>query len=786
MGAAASFEGGLNKDAFEEAVGAFYTSALFRKLAVNDKISLKTAMDYANNCTDVFLTHDWGSDEQGRDNHARVSKINSALKARGLKTWFDEDRMEGKVKQQMLDGIDSSAVVIAFVTDRYMGKVAGKGDAGDKDNCMYEFEHATRTKGAGRMIAVVNEKRCQNPSEWYGALTELAGTLYYTYISDDQLDRVVDEIYERVLSIMNGRNVTSMLQSAAANVTSIASPSKEKGFGMMAPSPSTPALSDDTGTVNVMAKWLTGLDIVPSRALQYAQTLVAQGVGSQKRLGKMLSKVKDGSPQALLVSKFHIDEYDADDVVDTLVGSGVLKESSASAAPSVHAISGPELGGTDKDCVYEYIGEVKDGKRHGKGAYWRNDKSGKCVDVFVGNFENDMREGDCQFFHLAKGSTYNGEWHKDTKHGQGTFTWASGERYTGQYADGLMEGKGKYVFASGAVYEGEWHKGTKHGQGTFTWASGERYTGQYADGLMEGKGKYVFASGAVYEGEWHKNKMHGQGTYTWAGDLKGQVYTGQYADDLMEGKGKKVYASGDVYEGEYHKGKMHGQGTCTWASGERYTGQYADDLMEGKGKYVYASGDVYEGEWHKGNKHGQGTFTWASGARYTGQYADDLMEGKGKMVYKDGAFYEGEYHKGKMHGQGQMVIKGKYVFASGAVYEGEWHKDKKHGQGTNTWASGARYTGQYADDLREGKGKYVFASGAVYEGEYHKGKMHGQGTFTWTSGERYTGQFADDLMEGKGKYVYASGNVYEGEYHKGKMHGQGQMVKARSGHLHVG
>jgi hypothetical protein len=42
----------------------------------------------------VFLTHDWGDkDELGRNNHDTVSRINEALKSRGLVTWFDSDRM---------------------------------------------------------------------------------------------------------------------------------------------------------------------------------------------------------------------------------------------------------------------------------------------------------------------------------------------------------------------------------------------------------------------------------------------------------------------------------------------------------------------------------------------------------------------------------------------------------------------------------------------------------------------------------------------------------------------
>ena len=36
----------------------------------------------------VFLSRNWGLDEEGRDNHSRVRKLNAGLKSKGLKTWY--------------------------------------------------------------------------------------------------------------------------------------------------------------------------------------------------------------------------------------------------------------------------------------------------------------------------------------------------------------------------------------------------------------------------------------------------------------------------------------------------------------------------------------------------------------------------------------------------------------------------------------------------------------------------------------------------------------------------
>ena len=59
----------------------------------------------------------------GRANHATVQRINAGLKARGLVTWLDHDRMEGDIPAMMADGVGGSAVVVCFITKNYCAKV---------------------------------------------------------------------------------------------------------------------------------------------------------------------------------------------------------------------------------------------------------------------------------------------------------------------------------------------------------------------------------------------------------------------------------------------------------------------------------------------------------------------------------------------------------------------------------------------------------------------------------------------------------------------------------------
>lgn len=75
---------------------------------------------------DCFLSHNWGKDELGRDNHARVVHIAGALKAAGLRPWLDEELMAGDINNTMSEAIDDSACVVVFVTENYVKKASGK------------------------------------------------------------------------------------------------------------------------------------------------------------------------------------------------------------------------------------------------------------------------------------------------------------------------------------------------------------------------------------------------------------------------------------------------------------------------------------------------------------------------------------------------------------------------------------------------------------------------------------------------------------------------------------
>lgn len=126
--------------------------------------------------TDAFLAHSWAN-----GNHERVAEVNKGLQRRGVRTWFDSDRMAGQIRKTMAEGIENTKCAVVFVTEAYRDKVNGHDM---RDNCQYEFTYAVQQLGPQKMIPVVMEKGMRDPRGWKGQLGGELGSLLYIDFSD--------------------------------------------------------------------------------------------------------------------------------------------------------------------------------------------------------------------------------------------------------------------------------------------------------------------------------------------------------------------------------------------------------------------------------------------------------------------------------------------------------------------------------------------------------------------------------------------------------------------------
>jgi len=197
----------------------------------------------------------------------------------------------------------------------------------------------------------------------------------------------------------------------------------------------------------------------------------------------------------------------------------------------------------------EYVGELVNDKRHGKGKmeYYEDD-----------DFEDISFEG-----------VYEGKWVNDKRHGRGVMKFYRGRK--------VCEG----------VYDGEWVNDKREGTGTMTFI---KKTSFHVRGQQ-----LLFKDVVRYEGQWKNDLWDGDGRMTFE---KGMI---QYLVEYDDPKHNKYITSDEdivEYNGSWKENRMHGQGTMTYGFGQVFEGQWIH-AMKGQGKMIFPLGDSYEGKWNK-------------------------------------------------------------------------------------------------------------------------------------------------------------------------------------------
>ena len=174
--------------------------------------------------------------------------------------------------------------------------------------------------------------------------------------------------------------------------------------------------------------------------------------------------------------------------------------------------------------------------RNGFGTMIYSDKS-----TYVGQFKDDDKNGYGEL--TSAEGTYKGNWKNGKVHGTGVFV---GILYTydGEYVNGKKHGPGKKTYADGKIEEGTFENGNfikaksgcisgncVNGQGTYTFANGDKYVGEWKDDMINGQGTFTWADGNKYVGEWKDDMRNGQGTLTYA---NGTIQKGQWIDGVYQ------------------------------------------------------------------------------------------------------------------------------------------------------------------------------------------------------------------------------------------------------------
>lgn len=110
---------------------------------------------------DIFISHNWGLDSIGIDNHKKCKIIADELILRGYSVWFDENDMVKNIDDKIMEGINNSKIVIVCLTEKYCKKIEdGVRYQRINDNCYKEWNY-TLLKSK-KIIPIIMEKDLMN------------------------------------------------------------------------------------------------------------------------------------------------------------------------------------------------------------------------------------------------------------------------------------------------------------------------------------------------------------------------------------------------------------------------------------------------------------------------------------------------------------------------------------------------------------------------------------------------------------------------------------------------
>jgi hypothetical protein len=207
----------------------------------------------------------------------------------------------------------------------------------------------------------------------------------------------------------------------------------------------------------------------------------------------------------------------------------------------------------------------------------------KTVEIQPDRVSGIQREITIQQTLQLKDGTYVGEVLNGKPHGKGKFTYLnkfSHQFFDGEFKDGFINGKGILKYRNGKICEGKWENGKMNGYGKITFITGGILEGIFVNGNLSGEGKRITVYGDFYEGDFLNGQFHGFGTCKYS---NGSVYQGEWQNGTQHGEGCFTSANGDTYTGQFERNRYHGQGVLikagtrmagTWQEGKHLSGQW--------------------------------------------------------------------------------------------------------------------------------------------------------------------------------------------------------------------
>ncbi|MEO6150040.1 MAG: hypothetical protein ABIN95_00650 [Mucilaginibacter sp.] len=175
----------------------------------------------------------------------------------------------------------------------------------------------------------------------------------------------------------------------------------------------------------------------------------------------------------------------------------------------------------------------------------------------------------------------------------------------------------------------------KNGTGKFDFAYAV-YTGEFKNGLPEGKGLMDYGNGQTYNGYFKKGVEDGEGILTKKG-VAAKVF---YRNGKIETQTAAVVIGGNTPKMDGCTGDCYnGYGVMKFPSGNTYSGNFSNSQFSGHGVMVFASGNVLDADF-AGHLPQSGTFTYKQeNATFKGTFNADGTPLTGRYDYPNTGTY---------------------------------------------------------------------------------------------------------------------------------------------------
>lgn len=209
----------------------------------------------------------------------------------------------------------------------------------------------------------------------------------------------------------------------------------------------------------------------------------------------------------------------------------------------------------------KYEGNWKMGFMHGNGTftYQNGDSwSGEWKDGVAWN-------GEGKYYYEKNKKSYclEGKLEKGHLCGYGTVYLPDNQACTGKFKHGIpYDAEGTYFMRKiRGLYTGKWKDGepTGSGKAVIYYTNGNRYEGEFINGVIEGQGTFFYPTGS-WTGEWKQGKAwKGQGLLVSYGEdgKPTKTYTGYLVNGKAAGKGTLRFRDGSYFEGEFFEDKYY-------------------------------------------------------------------------------------------------------------------------------------------------------------------------------------------------------------------------------------